>query len=108
MVTLGFTVLTLCVLGVLLAVVLYFVAQKFKVDEDPRIDETEAMLPGANCGACGYPGCRGMAEALVKKDDISSLYCPVGGADTMKAVAAYLGKAAAERDPEVAANWVFK
>ncbi len=85
-----------------MAVVLYFVAQKFKVDEDPRIDETEAMLPGANCGACGYPGCRGMAEALVKKDDISSLYCPVGGADTMKAVAAYLGKAAAERDPEVA------
>ena len=102
MVTLGFTVLTLCVLGVLLAVVLYFVAQKFKVEEDPRIDETEAMLPGANCGACGYPGCRGMAEALVKKDDISSLYCPVGGADTMKAVAGFLGKAAPERDPEVA------
>lgn len=99
---LGYTVLILCVLGVFLAVVLYLVAQKFKVHEDPRIDEVETMLPGANCGACGYPGCRGMAEALVKEDDISSLYCPVGGAETMKAAAGFLGKAAAERDPEVA------
>ena len=40
------TVLTLSVLGVLLAVILYFVAQKFKVEEDPRIDEVEKMLPG--------------------------------------------------------------
>ena len=53
-----FTVLTLCIVGVLAAVVLYFVAQKFKVYEDPRIDAVESMLPGANCGGCGYPGCR--------------------------------------------------
>jgi Na+-translocating ferredoxin:NAD+ oxidoreductase RNF subunit RnfB len=97
-----YTVLSLCVLGVFLAVVLYFVAQRFHVEEDPRIDEVEAMLPGANCGACGYPGCRGMADALVVRDDISELYCPVGGASTMSAVAQFLGKAAAERDPEVA------
>jgi RnfABCDGE-type electron transport complex B subunit len=97
-----YTVLSLSALGILLAVVLYFVAQRFRVDEDPRIDRTEEMLPGANCGACGYPGCRGMAEALVKQDDISELYCPVGGAETMSAVAAFLGKAAAERAPEVA------
>ena len=51
-----FTVLTLCIVGVLAAVVLYFVAQKFKVYEDPRIDAVESMLPGANCGGCGYPG----------------------------------------------------
>lgn len=43
-----FTVLTLCIVGVLAAVVLYFVAQKFKVYEDPRIDAVESMLPGAN------------------------------------------------------------
>ena len=60
-----FTVLTLCIVGVLAAVVLYFVAQKFKVYEDPRIDAVESMLPGANCGGCGYPGCRGLADALV-------------------------------------------
>ena len=97
-----FTVLTLCVLGVLSAVVLYFVAQKFKVEEDPRIDEVEKMLPGANCGGCGFAGCRAMAEALVKRDDISELFCPVGGGDTMKAIATYLGKAVPEKEPRVA------
>ena len=97
-----YTILTLCVLGVLAAVILYVVAQKFKVEEDPRIDQVEKMLPGANCGGCGFAGCRGMAEALVKRDDISALYCPVGGGDCMKAVAGFLGKAAAEKEPQVA------
>ena len=96
------TVLTLFVLGILAAVILYFVAQKFKVEEDPRIDVVEKMLPGANCGGCGFAGCRGMADALVKRDDISDLFCPVGGADTMKACAGYLGKAAPEKEPQVA------
>jgi RnfABCDGE-type electron transport complex B subunit len=99
---LGFTVLTLCGVGVLAAAILYFVAQKFKVYEDPRIDEVEGMLPGANCGACGYPGCRGMAGGLVEQDDISALYCPVGGAPTMKVISEFLGKAAAEREPQLA------
>lgn len=99
---LGFTILTLCALGVLSAVILYFVAQKFKVYEDPRIDSVESMLPGANCGGCGFPGCRGLADELVKQDDISALYCPVGGAETMKPIAEFLGKAAAEKEPQVA------
>lgn len=71
-----YTILTLCALGVLSAVILYFVAQKFRVEEDPRIDEVEKMLPGANCGGCGFAGCRGLADALVKRDDISALFCP--------------------------------
>ena len=96
------TILTLSLLGVLSAVILYFVAQKFKVEEDPRIDEVEKMLPGANCGGCGFAGCRGMADALVKQDDISALYCPVGGAEAMKSVASYLGKVAPEKEPTVA------
>ena len=96
------TVLVVSGLGALLALLLFVVAKQFKVEEDPRIDEVEKLLPGANCGGCGFPGCRGMSEALVKNDDISSLYCPVGGAECMKAVATYLGKAAAERAPMVA------
>ena len=96
------TVLTLGVLGVVLAVVLYFVAQKFKVEEDPRIDEVEKMLPGANCGGCGFAGCRAMSEALVKNDDIDSLYCPVAGGEVMKSIAGYLGKSAADKEPMVA------
>ena len=97
-----YPILTLCALGVLAAVILFFVAKKFHVEEDPRIDEVEKMLPGANCGGCGFAGCRGMADALVKNDDISSLFCPVGGSECMKSVAQYLGKAAAEKEPQVA------
>ena len=59
-------------------------------------------MPCANCGGCGFPGCHGMAEALVNYDDISSLYCPAGGADTMKEIASLLGKAIAEKEPMVA------
>ena len=71
--TLVLTVLTLGVLGILLAVILYFVAQKFHVEEDPRIDDVEKMLPGANCGGCGFAGCRAMSEALVTRDNIAAL-----------------------------------
>ncbi|MBR6760036.1 MAG: RnfABCDGE type electron transport complex subunit B [Alistipes sp.] len=102
MTVLLFTIVTLSVLGILSAVVLYFVAQKFKVEEDPRIDDVEKMLPGANCGGCGFAGCRAMAEAMVREDDISSLYCPVGGGDCMKQIATYLGKVAPEKEPTVA------
>ena len=66
--TLVITIISLCAIGVVSAVILYFVAQKFKVEEDPRIDIVEGLLPGANCGGCGYPGCRGLAEAAVKSE----------------------------------------
>ena len=89
-------------LGASAAVILYFAAQKFKVFEDPRIDQVEEALPAANCGGCGFPGCRAFAEAMVKSDDISDLNCPVGGADTMRAAAAILGKEVTATDPMLA------
>ena len=100
--TLIYTILTLSIIGIVAAIVLYVVAQKFKVEEDPRIDETEKMLPGANCGGCGFPGCRGLATALVESDDISTLYCSVGGDECMGKIAAYLGKEAPKKEPQVA------
>ncbi|MBN1182019.1 MAG: Fe-S cluster domain-containing protein [Bacteroidales bacterium] len=96
------TIISLSAIGILAAVILYFVAQKFKVYEDPRIDETEAALPAANCGGCGYTGCRNFAEAMVKSETLDGFYCPVGGNDVMAAVAKILGREAAEKDPEVA------
>ncbi len=96
------TIIVLVGLGVVSALVLYFVAQKFKVYEDPRIDTVSDMLPGANCGGCGFAGCRALAERLVADDDISALYCPAGGAEVMGAIAQVLGKAAPEKEPEVA------
>ena len=82
--TIGFTLIVLVAIGLVAAVLLYFISQRFQVIEDPRIDEVEASLPGANCGGCGYPGCRGFADAFVKADDISSFFCPVGGNAVMK------------------------
>ncbi len=96
------TIIVLVGLGVVSAVVLYFVAQKFRVYEDPRIDTVSGMLPGANCGGCGFAGCRALAEQLVEQDDISKLYCPAAGAEAMAAIAKVLGKAAPEKEPEVA------
>lgn len=100
--TLIYTIVILVGLGIVAALVLYVIAQKFKVYEDPRIDQVEEMLPAANCGGCGFPGCRGMANALVQEDDISGLYCPVGGADTMNRVAEFLGKAVTAKEPTIA------
>lgn len=96
------TILALCAIGVTAAIILFFVAQKFKVYEDPRIDEVEEALPAANCGGCGYPGCRGFAEALVKADDISKMNCPVGGAAVMSEVGSILGHEIKAADPTVA------
>jgi Na+-translocating ferredoxin:NAD+ oxidoreductase RNF subunit RnfB len=89
-----------------LALILYFVAQKFKVIEDPKIDLVEEALPAANCGGCGYAGCRNFAEALVKQagdeQSIEGLNCPVGGSEVMNSVAGILGLEAAEVEPMIA------
>ena len=97
-----FAVIVLVSIGVALAVVLYFVAQKFYVYEDPRIDVVNNTLPASNCGGCGYPGCRNFAEAMVKADDLSPFFCPVGGNELMMNVAQILGKTAEIKDPLVA------
>src|SRR5512133_3355076 len=89
-----FTIISLSILGAVAAVVLYFVAQKFKVFEDPRIDQVEAELPAANCGGCGYAGCRNLAETIVKSDSFDGLYCPVGGNTVMAKIAAVMGREA--------------
>ncbi len=97
-----FSLLTLGVIGAIAAIILYVVAKKFYVFEDPKIDEVEAALPAANCGGCGFPGCRGFADACVKSNELGDLFCPVGGNDTMTNVAAILGKTAIAKAPTVA------
>ncbi len=97
-----YTVISLSSLGFLAAVVLYFIARKFYVYEDPRIDQVEEALPAANCGGCGFAGCRNFAEALVKSEEFGDLYCPVGGNDVMNTVAGILGRQAEEKAPLVA------
>ena len=76
-------VIVLGAIALIAAVILYVVSKKFAVHEDPRIGQVAELLPGANCGGCGFPGCSGMADALVKgadKGSLEGLNCPVGGA----------------------------
>jgi len=101
-ITVIYTIITLSLIGTLAAVILFLVARKFKVYEDPRIDKVEQALPGANCGGCGYAGCRAFAEACVRQNDLSDLNCPVGGAETMNNVAEILGLEAVKVEPRVA------
>ncbi len=100
--TVVITIISLSVIGGLSGIILYLIARKFHVYEDPRIDDVEAVLPGANCGGCGYPGCRGFAENCVKAESLDVLFCPVGGNDGMVKVAEALGKVAVAKDPLVA------
>lgn len=100
--TIIWTVAVVSALGALLAVVLYFVAKKFRVEEDPRIDEVEKVLPGANCGGCGHAGCRAFAQSCVEASDLDGNFCPVGGNETMKKVASVLGMQVSEKAPAVA------
>lgn len=98
-------VIVLGCIALVAAVILYVCSKRFAVKEDPRIAQVTEVLPGANCGGCGFPGCSGMADALVKGADAGSLEglnCPVGGADVMGKVADLLGMAIANNDPMVA------
>ena len=100
--SIGLAVLVLSGIGVLSAIILYFVAQKFKVIEDPLIDEVAEFLPGANCGGCGYSGCRALAEAIVKQGNLEGLKCPPGGDVSSQNIANLLGVANETEDPLVA------
>jgi Na+-translocating ferredoxin:NAD+ oxidoreductase subunit B len=89
-------------LGLLFGIIIYFVGQKFKVIEDPLIDEIAETLPGVNCGGCGLAGCRAFAEALVKGKSFEGLNCPVGGNALVADIAPLLGIEAVVKDPEIA------
>lgn len=97
-----YSVLVLVLTGGISAVILYFVAQKFKVVEDPRIDLVVEKLPGANCGGCGYTGCRALAEAIVNAGSLEGLRCPVGGDKSSTEIAELLGLEAGSSEPKVA------
>src|SRR5210317_1371414 len=75
--------------------------KKFYVWEDPRIGEVEQLLPNSNCGACGQPGCRAFAEAVVGGKEQPS-GCTVMGEEDLADVASYLGVDAGEANKRVA------
>lgn len=76
------------VLSALLGAALGFCSKLFHVENDPRVDEIVKMLPGANCGGCGHPGCAGMAEAIVN-DKANPAGCKPCKADQIEKIKEY-------------------
>ena len=95
-------IILITVTGAIAAFILYFLSKKFEVKEDLRIARILEILPGANCGGCGYPGCGGFADACVKSSSLEGLACPVGKSDIMKSIATLLGQTADENIPKIA------
>lgn len=95
-------VILIGVTGVISASILYFLSKKFEVKEDPRMALVLDILPGVNCGGCGFPGCGGFADACVKAPSLAGLSCPVGKAEVMKSIATLLGQVADESVPKIA------
>lgn len=94
-------VLILTLLGLLFATLLAVAYKKLKVYEDPRIDRVEGMLPNANCGACGEPGCRAFAEKVVS-GDLQVAKCTVSSPTEISNISNYLGVDAGESEKIVA------
>lgn len=80
---------SLSVMGIVFGAALAYASQKFEVAVDNRVEAIDAILPQANCGACGYPGCASYAEAVVGGEVVS--LCSVGGAPVTAKIAKIMG-----------------
>ncbi len=94
-------VLIVSALALLCGVILALAARYLAVPEDPRVAAVTALLPGVNCGACGYAGCANYAQALVG-GGISTSLCAPGGPAVAEAVAEKLGLAVTSSEKRVA------
>ncbi len=88
-------------IGLFCGVVLGVAYQRLRVFEDPRIEQVQDKLPGSNCGACGMPGCRAFAEALVKST-VTPGGCTVSSSEGVQEIASLLGVEAGFVDKRVA------
>jgi RnfABCDGE-type electron transport complex B subunit len=82
----------MAVTGALFGAGLALASHKLAVKVDPRVVKVRDVLPGANCGACGFPGCDGLADAIVLGKSAPDA-CPVGGAECAEAIASIMGLA---------------
>ncbi|MBD5250204.1 MAG: RnfABCDGE type electron transport complex subunit B [Bacteroides sp.] len=96
------SILVLGGIGVIAAILLYFISRRFNVVEDPRIGQVEELLPGANCGGCGRSGCHDFAVACVGADSLEGLVCPASGSSVMARIGEIVGLVASEAKPKVA------
>ena len=92
----------LALLGVAFGVILAFISAKFMVKIDPKVEQVRESLPGANCGACGFAGCMGYAEAVVGNPDVAVNLCAPGKGAVAEKIAEITGKKAEKVEPRIA------
>ncbi len=96
-------IISLGSLGILFGVLLAVASKAFEVQVDPKEEEIMEILPGANCGACGYPGCSAYAAAVAKGEaDIND--CPVGGPKLAAEIGAIMGREASFQENRITAT----
>jgi Na+-translocating ferredoxin:NAD+ oxidoreductase RNF subunit RnfB len=78
------------ILGIIIGILLGVAGEKFKVETDPKEVAVRELLPGNNCGGCGFPGCDGLAAAIAK-GEMPPSSCPVGGAEAAEKISSVLG-----------------
>ena len=88
-------------IGATFGVILAIASVKLRVDVDPRLDSISDVLPGANCGGCGYPGCSGYAAAVVVSG-ISIDLCAPGGTETAQEIAKIMGQTVEAKERMIA------
>ncbi len=88
-------------LGFTAATILAVASRILHVKEDPRIAQVEDVLPGVNCGGCGYAGCNGAANAVVEGKSGANV-CVIGGTETAKAVGEVMGLEVLDMEAELA------
>ena len=81
--------LALAVLAIFLSTILLLAGRFLRVEEDPRLETLENLLPGTNCGGCGRPGCRAFAEALLEGEEAPA-GCTVSSASARERIAIFL------------------
>lgn len=81
---------TVGIVGILIGVLLGIASEVFKVEVDEREIQVREALPGNNCGACGYPGCDGLAKAIAS-GEAKVNQCPVGGQPVAAKIAVIMG-----------------
>ena len=89
----AYAVVIVCIIGLICGIVLAIASTGMAVPKDQKEADIREMLPGANCGACGFSGCDGYAAALAKGEAKPGL-CAPGGAAVAKAIGDYLGTGA--------------
>jgi len=98
----AFGLVVLAALGIIFGIALAIVAARFVVKVDPKVEQVRETLPGANCGACGFAGCMGYAEAVVGNPDVAVSMCAPGKSAVAGKIADITGKKAEKVDPKIA------